>query len=663
MGYHPSRMIRNKNSLVFAINQHVSLETIKALLQSGASADDKHASLLNTAMYSYHNGVMNPEENTKIVAYLLDEAGFDLDAIDETTRRDMDEGNTALIYASAGGLANVMKLLINEGANIHITNHDGETALDVICRDFNQGNDQRIKEITEILHTAGLTKTKEDMRQDKLASITTLCEQGQGREAMSLLNEIKDDIRQAEYQVNYILAVSALAQTAGLEEIRKALKFLDSYSYKDTHDLDSYVSQAIGFNQLLRDSLPERSKEGEPDKVWAESNITELVEKYLESDTLNQETLLEYLELVERYGRGIGIESDDATPVTKEANKCAIKLYNKLAEIEPLEYTESKCHFLISVSLGDMEEHYACLLSLFKLVPDDEHYRLENSLRNEFEQRRIKQEEFNEENPGCFYHNCSVPRDEFMQVADAHIARNNRQEAEWYYKMCSLDAPMNKTYWNAWFTNSIKDNEISRSYNNALEAVKQLDWNRNHIWNVWVANHKECGTIDEAFQDAYENLCYSSSTFENSFPIYYLLREGANPNQKNDDGDPYLFKIIKFFNTEDFQYIVDNYVENVDLTCNDGRTSFYFYCQSLHRFPEYKELMKTLVTAGANPNALNSKSETCLFDHVREGNIDTIKFLLNECGIDKNIVNQEGVGVIQIADQAGNIDVIQLLGG
>ena len=116
-GVNPNSKYREDSMLIWAI-QSENVEIVKLLVESGADIngvnDEEETPLLKAA----------PVGLTKIVEYLLSHGG-DV-AIDKTSSR----GYTPVYIASCYGCADVVKLLLERGADINICPKDGKTALE-----------------------------------------------------------------------------------------------------------------------------------------------------------------------------------------------------------------------------------------------------------------------------------------------------------------------------------------------------------------------------------------------------------------------------------------------------------------------------------------------------------------------------------------------------
>ena len=668
-GLGPDNTNTDKNSIGFCIEKQAGTAVLQALLESNAwvESDDEageqamQASLLCKAMFSFANGIMQPDETTEKVDFLLTHANFDINAVDNMTMRDLDKGNTALMYASANGFANVVRLLLAKGADVNLINYNNETALDVICRDFNQSNQNLADEIRVLLNQAGLVMTKTVRGEQKLAKVLELCEQEQGREAMKLLLELADEIEPKDYDAAYIDTVLTLNRDADEEQLKHALDRL-SHRHGYEHISNSeFLYKSIKCFLLLWDMYPQKSDAYEADREWVEYRVIRLIDRMIEREGINEEALLLSLDRLKIYGRNIGINEENADDTTNSANKCALQVYDRLVAMQPKTYLEDKCKFLSDISVDWMDDHFDCFLLAMEHYDENTIEYLESRLQYEYQQRQIWQEEYKKDNPDTAYHRCPVPRDQFIKIKDQYIAKGMRDRAEWYFKEICFDAPSNKSYWSQWFENTILRGEVTRAYDNAMDAVKTFDWNRNFFWRSHSEAHKKCNSMQAAIAEAYDNLCYSTSSYENLFPIFSLAAFGANLDAKNDDGVPYLVKIIQFCTDEDIKILLEKYINEIDAEDVYGRTAFYLYAEMLHQYEYTKSTSRFLLDAGANQNATDQNGETVLFNHIRSGNKDAVEFLINECNVDVRLANKENITPLETAMESGNKEIQNIL--
>ena len=95
----------------------LDFQLAKLLLNKGLSITDVRLG----------NVIFNAAKNNNklMVEYLIKELNVNIDIIDSTY------GNTALIWAVQNNCYNVVKYLLNNGANLDIKNNNGKTALDI----------------------------------------------------------------------------------------------------------------------------------------------------------------------------------------------------------------------------------------------------------------------------------------------------------------------------------------------------------------------------------------------------------------------------------------------------------------------------------------------------------------------------------------------------
>lgn len=107
--------------------------------------------------------------------------------------------------------------------------------------------------------------------------------------------------------------------------------------------------------------------------------------------------------------------------------------------------------------------------------------------------------------------------------------------------------------------------------------------------------------------------------------VQSLLDKGANPNLRDDSGDPVLLTIAML---------------------------------SLHE--EDGEIMKLLFAAGADPNITGKDGDTALMAASRNGNTDLVKILL-DAGAKPDLVDEDGFTALMRAADQGYDDVVKLL--
>ncbi len=104
--------------LFYALHHKCSFETIKLLVESGADArlcDDQGVSLLDEAIVS---------GDLELVRYLVEEKGLD---VNETRRK---SGFTPLMQAASYGYTDIVRYLLEKGADIHARDSSNLTVLE-----------------------------------------------------------------------------------------------------------------------------------------------------------------------------------------------------------------------------------------------------------------------------------------------------------------------------------------------------------------------------------------------------------------------------------------------------------------------------------------------------------------------------------------------------
>lgn len=104
------------------------------------------------------------------------------------------------------------------------------------------------------------------------------------------------------------------------------------------------------------------------------------------------------------------------------------------------------------------------------------------------------------------------------------------------------------------------------------------------------------------------------------------------------------------------RYFLDQRKENLNVLNEDGSLSpLQFAAQK-----GFKQIVESLVNAGANPNFPNKRKLTAVSSSVESGNKNIFLYLLSKGG-DLNTVNENGRTLLHLASMKGHIDIMKEL--
>ena len=150
-----------------------------------------------------------------------------------------------------------------------------------------------------------------------------------------------------------------------------------------------------------------------------------------------------------------------------------------------------------------------------------------------------------------------------------------------------------------------------------------------------------------------------------------LLKEGANPNQKDKHGETPLMHAIQSLNPEAVKFLIDNGA-NVNSSSNHRVTALMYASmekETLFLFSRRKvdntgdtrlEIAKMLINAEANYNARAYEGTSALMLALMSGNVEVAELLI-ESGAYLNIKNQMGMSPLFSAVGRRDSEMVKLL--
>ncbi|MGL5725366.1 ankyrin repeat domain-containing protein [Cetobacterium sp.] len=133
-----------------------------------------------------------------------------------------------------------------------------------------------------------------------------------------------------------------------------------------------------------------------------------------------------------------------------------------------------------------------------------------------------------------------------------------------------------------------------------------------------------------------------------------LLEYGANPNIKADDGTTALIIGAEYQQIEIIKLLL-KYGADSNIKDNNGTTALIFSTEV-----KYREMVKLLLEHGSNPNIKDNNGTTSLMLASQNGDVEIARLLL-EYGANLNDKDNNGATVIGFAAQVGHFDIIKLL--
>jgi len=133
--------------------------------------------------------------------------------------------------------------------------------------------------------------------------------------------------------------------------------------------------------------------------------------------------------------------------------------------------------------------------------------------------------------------------------------------------------------------------------------------------------------------------------------IKYLIEHGVNVNKKNAAGDNILYYASYHSKIDVVQYFIDS---GVDIENGNSRV------KPIHRACEARKfgIAKLLIENGANFECKDYSEESPIFDIIRYGNTELIKYMLNK-NVNLNVFNSKGKSPIHYSRT--NPDLFEIL--
>ncbi len=144
---------------------------------------------------------------------------------------------------------------------------------------------------------------------------------------------------------------------------------------------------------------------------------------------------------------------------------------------------------------------------------------------------------------------------------------------------------------------------------------------------------------------------------DNTEIIEVLLKEGADINATNEDGQTALVIAAEKGHIETVQVLLTTPGINIDAANNkDGSTALMFAAQNGHT-----NIVNTLIDKGADVNAANNKyGSTALMFAALCGNTEIVNNLIDK-DANVNATDKDGLTALMITAATGHVDIVQIL--
>ncbi|GMF56758.1 unnamed protein product [Phytophthora fragariaefolia] len=162
--------------------------------------------------------------------------------------------------------------------------------------------------------------------------------------------------------------------------------------------------------------------------------------------------------------------------------------------------------------------------------------------------------------------------------------------------------------------------------------------------------------VNAASKDGYSALLMATLSGATDIVRYLTEEHGANINATSIDGDSALMQAAAGGHTDAFTYLAEECGLDVNVKNNDGDTP-------LMRAAANGKLtiVRYLTEHGVDINAKNKRGYTALMKASRNGHADVVQCLLEQYGIDVISKNQRGETTLRLAADRGHEEICRLL--
>jgi ankyrin repeat protein len=155
-------------------------------------------------------------------------------------------------------------------------------------------------------------------------------------------------------------------------------------------------------------------------------------------------------------------------------------------------------------------------------------------------------------------------------------------------------------------------------------------------------------------KNTYQIVAFDEFVKNNTSVLQLLLKQGFDPNVKNDDGDPIILYAAKY-NTNALEFLLARQVD-INAKNNNGMTALH--CAAMYNFDALKIL---LAKEKINLNAKNIKGNTAFLSAVKENNINCLKLLLTIRDVDQNARDKDGGTALHHVIKYDNNNLLKIL--
>ncbi len=135
----------------------------------------------------------------------------------------------------------------------------------------------------------------------------------------------------------------------------------------------------------------------------------------------------------------------------------------------------------------------------------------------------------------------------------------------------------------------------------------------------------------------------------------FLLNHGADPNLVNKDGDSSLSFASSWNNKKIVQLLLNFSNINVNIKNLEGDTPLH-----ISVYHDHLDIVKLLLTKGANPNLANNNGVTPLHNAAFNSNLEIVKLLV-DYGANINAENKDGIVALRDAVKNGHTKIVRFL--